>query len=164
MILPKCLDMWHTSISWHTFLTSWIFQFKFHKSFCTLWFSYCQLLTSSFRILCFVLFICSSLFYVSLEASSLDVEFSLVFHYNHVSKLESSNTGSSLVFDNCTSKETQCSWSAQSRRFESVVWLWIWLWKSVGRMSRVLFLKQGYTIHEIDLVKLWIWVSNHEIV
>jgi hypothetical protein len=60
--------------------------------------------------------------------SSLDINFSLVFHYN-ISKPEAMNACSSLVFDYCTSKQatqTQCSWSAQSCGLKSLVWFWLW--------------------------------------
>ena len=39
------------------------------------------------------------MFCIYLEASSLDVDFSLVFHYYSTSKLKASSVSSSLVFD-----------------------------------------------------------------
>jgi hypothetical protein len=102
---------------------------QFYKYCCTLWFSYYQLLTSSYAFFAFLLSICSSLFCIYLQASSHGVDFSLVFHYN-TSKTEASHANSSLVFDCCTWKQatrTQCNWSVQSCGFESVMWLWIWL-------------------------------------
>ena len=80
-----------------------------------------------FAFFAFSLFIGSALFNVYLESSSLDIKFSLVFHYS-TSKPEASSVGSSLVFDYYKSKQvtqTQCSCSVQTYGFESVVWLWI---------------------------------------
>ena len=68
---------------------------------------------------------------VNLEASSLDIDFSSVFHHN-TSHLEASNANSSMVFEYCTPKQatqTQCSWSVQSYGFESVAWLWVRVWE-----------------------------------
>ena len=81
---------------------------RFHESFCTLWVSYSQVLNflpPRFTFFAFSLLIGSSLVCAYLEASSLEVKFSLVFHYN-ISKPEASNVGSSTVFDYCTSKQT----------------------------------------------------------
>ena len=58
---------------------------QFHESLCTLWFSYFKTLNfspSRFTFFAFSLIIDSSLFYVYMEASSLDADFSLVFHYS----------------------------------------------------------------------------------
>ena len=102
---------------------------------------YSQLLASSFHMLCFLdvhwfFFVC-----VYMGASSLDINFSLVFHYS-ISKPKASNACSTLVFDYYTSKQatqTQCSWSAQSCGLESLVWLRIWLWEEcwLRRVSKV---------------------------
>ena len=73
-----------------------------------------------------LLFIGSSLVCVCLEASNLDINFSLVFHHN-CSKLEASNASSFMVFHYSTSTQatqTQCNWSVPSHGFKSVVWLW----------------------------------------
>ena len=89
-------------------------------------FSTSHFVTFLFVFFAFFLFIGFSLFYVYLEASSLDVDYCLVFPYL-TSNPEASNAESSLVLDYCTSKQatqTQHSWSVQSRGFESVVWLW----------------------------------------
>ena len=92
-----------------------------------MWFSYSQLLnflTPRFTFFAFLLFIGSSLLCVYLEASSLDFDFSLVFHYNTL-KPKANTAGCSMVFDYRTSKQatqTQCSSSTESHGFESVVW------------------------------------------
>ena len=125
--------VWHTSISW-----LWTFTFnnfinlpnQYHKHSHTLWFLYFQLL--SFLPPHFTFFACHSslvpLYYVfTWGPLALMSFFLLVFHYN-TSKLKASNANSSLVFEYCTLKQatqTQFSWSAQSRGFESAVWLWI---------------------------------------
>jgi hypothetical protein len=72
----------------------------FHKSIWAFWFLYSQILNfslSRFAFFAFLFFIGSSLFCVYLEASSLDVDFSLVFRYS-TSKPEAS-IAKSLVFD-----------------------------------------------------------------
>ena len=65
-------------------------------------FSTSQLLASLFCILSLLnVHWGSSFIYVYMEASSLDVNFSLVFHYS-TPQLEASNAGSSIVFNYCT--------------------------------------------------------------
>ena len=112
MILLNWVDVWQTSISWQWTFTSSNFMNlpnQFHKSFCTLWFSYSQLLN----------FLPPSLH--SLPSCCTLVPFYSVFTWK---PLVSISLVSSLVFEYCTSKQatqTQCSWSAQSCGFESVV-------------------------------------------
>ena len=96
--------------------TSWIYQTNFQKSFSHfvvgLWFLYSQLLIflpPHYIFFVFSLFIGSSLLYVYLEASSLDVGFFFGLHYS-TSKPEASTADSSLISNYCTSKQaTQTS-------------------------------------------------------
>ena len=99
MILLNLLDMWHISISWQWTFTSSNFMNlldQFCKTFHTLWYSFFQLLAPPphFTFFAFSLFIGC----VYMEVSRLDVEFSLVFHYN-ISKPKASSASPSMVFD-----------------------------------------------------------------
>ena len=70
-------------------------------------------LTPNFTFFAFSLFIGSSLLCIYLKASSLDFDFSLVFHYNTL-KPNARSADYSMVFEYRTSKQatqTQCSWS-----------------------------------------------------
>jgi hypothetical protein len=84
-------------------------------------FSTSQLVASLFCILSLLIVRWGSSFiYVYMEASSLDVNFSLVFHYS-TSQLEASNAGSSIVFDYCTLQQAP---QPQCKLECTISWIW----------------------------------------